>query len=228
MPTIEQIRAARALLDWSQNDLAEEAGLSQTGIARIENGTNKPNSSTLAKIEAAFDRADVEFISDTGVKKRTGELHLLKGKEGFKQFRQEVLSEAKENKRADICISNLDERLFDKWGSGEINDRYRNAMAKLRTENSFLKFRSLIKEGDTHFSAARHSEYKWMRPEDFGYFPFYIYGKKTAMVMFEENDINIFILNHPLITKFYREQFEKMWAAAKNLNINPLERLSEE
>ena len=50
MPTIEQIRAARALLDWSQSDLADKAGLSQTGIARIENGTNQPNSSTLEKI----------------------------------------------------------------------------------------------------------------------------------------------------------------------------------
>ena len=54
MPTIEQIRAARALLGWSQSDLADRADLSQTGIARIENGTNKPNSKTLEKIKAAL------------------------------------------------------------------------------------------------------------------------------------------------------------------------------
>ena len=36
MPTIEQIRAARALLGWSQSDLADRADLSQTGIALFD------------------------------------------------------------------------------------------------------------------------------------------------------------------------------------------------
>src|SRR5262245_33186697 len=120
MPTIEQIRAARALLDWSQSDLAHHAGLSQTGIARIENGANQPNSQTLHKIQTAFENADIEFLGDSGLRKRTGEIKVLKGKTGFAQFRQEVLEEARKG-NTDICVSNVDERLFDKWGEGEIN-----------------------------------------------------------------------------------------------------------
>ena len=50
MPTLDQIRAARALLNWSQSDLAERAGLSQTGIARIESGVNQPNVQTMENI----------------------------------------------------------------------------------------------------------------------------------------------------------------------------------
>ena len=59
--------------------MAEYADLSQTGIARIENGTNKPNSTTLNKIMTAFEQADIEFIGDTGVKKRTSEIRTLRG-----------------------------------------------------------------------------------------------------------------------------------------------------
>ncbi|MBI1300600.1 MAG: helix-turn-helix domain-containing protein [Alphaproteobacteria bacterium] len=213
---MEQIRAARALLGWSQGELAEQSGLSQTGIARIENGSNHPNSTTLDKITTAFDRADIEFIDHSGVKKRTNKVISYSGAEGFKRFREDVLEEARSNDNADICIANLDERLFDKWGEGEVNDNYRQAMAEIRQKNKNLMFRSITKEGDKHFSASRHSEYKWVAERDFGPFPYYIFGNKTAMIMFEEDNITLFILDHPLITKFYRDQFEKMWLIAQD------------
>ncbi|GJL85457.1 MAG: hypothetical protein DHS20C02_12320 [Micavibrio sp.] len=216
MPSIEQIRAARALLGWSQSDLADHAGLSQTGIARIENGTNKPNSSTLTKIGNAFDFADIEFLSNDGLKRRSHKVTSYTGREGFRLFRRDVLKEAQTNDNADICITNLDERQFDKWGEGEVNEEYRNAMAEIRQKRKDLKFRSLVKQGDTHFSAARHSEYRWVPEKDFGDFPYYIFGNTTAMIMFEEDNITIFIIDHPLITKFYREQFEKLWASSKD------------
>lgn len=64
---ISQMRAARALLNWTQHDLADKAGLSQTGIARIENGTNSPQPGTLDKIHKAFKEAGVEFLGEEGV-----------------------------------------------------------------------------------------------------------------------------------------------------------------
>ena len=56
----EQIRAARALLGWSQAQLAAEAKLSKTGLANIENGAD-PKSSTLNRIEQALEKAGVRF-----------------------------------------------------------------------------------------------------------------------------------------------------------------------
>lgn len=61
---VNQIRAARALLDWTQTDLADASGLSQTGIARIENRTNKPNANTLHKIREALYAGGVTFINN--------------------------------------------------------------------------------------------------------------------------------------------------------------------
>ena len=86
MVSIEQIRAARALLGWSQHDLAQKSGLSQTGIARIENGTNKPNSKTVSKILSTFEGANIEFIGQTGIKKNTGEIKKYSGESGFNSF----------------------------------------------------------------------------------------------------------------------------------------------
>ncbi len=59
--SIPQMKAARGLLAWNQKDLAEMAGLSQTGIARIENLTNAANGTTQDKIATAFRTNEIEL-----------------------------------------------------------------------------------------------------------------------------------------------------------------------
>jgi transcriptional regulator with XRE-family HTH domain len=67
-----QIRAARALLGWTQANLAEATGLSEIGIQSIEKNGSDPRASSLRAIEAAFEAAGVEFTNggEPGVKKR--------------------------------------------------------------------------------------------------------------------------------------------------------------
>jgi transcriptional regulator with XRE-family HTH domain len=59
MVTIAQIKAARALLGWSQVNLAEAAELSLGTIKNIEREALDPRASQLAAIEDAFNRAGV-------------------------------------------------------------------------------------------------------------------------------------------------------------------------
>jgi len=59
-----QIRAARALLDWRQEDLSKASGVGTATIQRIEK-SDRPITgyvSTLVRIQAAFERAGIEFI----------------------------------------------------------------------------------------------------------------------------------------------------------------------
>jgi transcriptional regulator with XRE-family HTH domain len=63
--TASQIRAARALLEWSQPQLAEAAGLSMMSIRRME-GPSGPGQRSAGNVEAvrkALDDAGVIFIS---------------------------------------------------------------------------------------------------------------------------------------------------------------------
>ena len=64
--TPEQCRAARALLNWSQPDLAEATGLTRGTIANLERGAHTPHPSNLAAIRAALEAAGVEFIPENG------------------------------------------------------------------------------------------------------------------------------------------------------------------
>jgi transcriptional regulator with XRE-family HTH domain len=66
-----QIRAARALLGWSQSKLARTAGIGLATLQRIEQneGIVKGNFSTILKIQRALEKAGVRFADD-----ETGEI----------------------------------------------------------------------------------------------------------------------------------------------------------
>jgi DNA-binding XRE family transcriptional regulator len=64
MMTSSQIRAARAFLEWSSDDLAGRVGLSRQTIFKLEHAAGVPPSrtQTLMKIKRVFEEAGVEFI----------------------------------------------------------------------------------------------------------------------------------------------------------------------
>jgi transcriptional regulator with XRE-family HTH domain len=59
-----QIRAARALLGWRQDQLAKASGVGTATIQRIENteGTVGGYVSTLMRIQTAFEKAGIRFL----------------------------------------------------------------------------------------------------------------------------------------------------------------------
>ena len=67
MATVEQLRAGRALLGWSQTELASRAGLSLSTVKRAEGGFG-PNVSDEArlKLQQALEAAGLEFLEENG------------------------------------------------------------------------------------------------------------------------------------------------------------------
>jgi len=63
-----QIKAARALLGWSQADLAQESGVSEPTIARLEaiDGDLGGRENTVQKIRNAIEAAGIQFFEENG------------------------------------------------------------------------------------------------------------------------------------------------------------------
>jgi transcriptional regulator with XRE-family HTH domain len=61
-----QLRAARALLGWRQEDLAKAAKIGLATIARIERGTGvaQGHVSTIVRLQETLEAAGVGFIED--------------------------------------------------------------------------------------------------------------------------------------------------------------------
>lgn len=83
--TVEQIRAARALKGWSQKELGERAGLSQTAITNIEVGKFRPTSHSASAIREAFESDGLEFIQG-GVRERPSAVMIVQGSDYAQQI----------------------------------------------------------------------------------------------------------------------------------------------
>lgn len=65
LKTVEQLRSARALLGWTQKQVAEAAGVSTPTIKRLEGGTGTLaiRLETLSLLERAFEAEGVTFLA---------------------------------------------------------------------------------------------------------------------------------------------------------------------
>ncbi|MEI9422218.1 helix-turn-helix transcriptional regulator [Mesorhizobium sp. Cs1299R1N1] len=64
--TAGQLRAARGLIGWSQQDLAEKAEVGRATIADFEAGKRAPYATTLGRLQETLIAAGVEFIPENG------------------------------------------------------------------------------------------------------------------------------------------------------------------
>lgn len=61
-----QLRAARALVGWTREQLAEAAGTTTRTLARLEAGETEARTSTARAIRTALETAGVIFVQENG------------------------------------------------------------------------------------------------------------------------------------------------------------------
>jgi len=64
--TPDQCRAARALKNLEQGDVAERAGVARATVNEFERSVRTPRQSTVDAIRAALEAEGVEFIAENG------------------------------------------------------------------------------------------------------------------------------------------------------------------
>ena len=64
MITSAQIRAARAMLDWSREQLSDNSSIGISALMRLESAEGVPsgNIKTFEAVQKAFEKAGIEFI----------------------------------------------------------------------------------------------------------------------------------------------------------------------
>ena len=219
MITAAQLRAARGLLDWTRSDLAKAASVSPETIKNIEHGTFRPQENTADAITRAFAVHDVVFTDDDGVRFDRSNIKQYSGPEDFKRFMDDVYmtalsdSEAVEGGKNPICVSNVDDRLFAEHLGEQATQSHAQRMKEIKN----VKVRVLVREND-FFTVPnmQHVEYRWNSHQSTGDVPFYVYGDKLAILMFNHKAApQIVVITSKLVSTAYREQFEILWKNSK-------------
>jgi DNA-binding XRE family transcriptional regulator len=201
-----QIKAGRALISWSADDLAKRVGVQKTMISAIETGRSNGSIDLNSRIVYALQAGGVEFTNDGGVRPRQSKISIYKGEEGFKTFFDDVYEVAKTSETPDICLTNVNEAEYDRW-LGSYEPVHTKRMADLKS----VRLRVLMKEQDTHLTSTEYCEYRWVPSESFADVSFYIYGKKTAIVEFSKDNVLVTVIDNEAATIALRKMFDVFW-----------------
>ena len=210
-----QIRAARGLLGWQSSYLAKQIGLVRETISKIEDEAVQPRAKNLADIVRLFDENGIEFTENCGVRYKPRNLETYEGDDEFRKFMNDIYDVAKEG-NTDICISGVDERLFVQHLGETFTAMHVKRMTELKNKNAKeAKVRCLIREDDTEVYCDSYNEYRWAPNDLFSAVPFYVYGKKFAVVTFENNQVMVVVIESEPVANAYRKQFDLIWNNSK-------------
>jgi transcriptional regulator with XRE-family HTH domain len=208
MITARQIRAARGLLAWSGEQLAEKAGLTRPAISNIESEKVNPNDSSLASIAAVFDLNGVEFLDGDGVKLRQQEVRTYSGKDGYRALLDHIYATLKRGGRIRQFFLN------DNYGPS-FADEYGKAHIARMAQVDDLDGKVLTIEGDWEFPATSYCTYRWIGKADADFAPFYLYGDNIVLPMFESTHKREWVsINSKMMAERYAKQFDAAWARA--------------
>ncbi len=214
--TTAQIRGARGILNWSQQDLAQRTGISATSIGAIENNQTTPRESTLSTIRKTFETGGIEFIGLDGMRLKTSYIHSYNGSEGFKEFMDDVYDVAKKE-GGEIVLFNAHPPHWYKWLGEEWFQQHSKRMSEL---GDHINFKITARKGETQLISKGFAEYKWFPEDLFSDRALYAYGDKIAFVNFDKNDVSVITLAQPEFAKAFRVLFNIAW---ENVAIAPQE-----
>ncbi len=211
--TARQIKAARALLDWSQEKLAEACNLSIATIRKIESGYISPRVSTMGGIQQALEGAGLEFIDPDGVRRRPEDIKVYHGSEGTIAFFDDVYQTANKG-HEEIVVVCISEEPFA-LALGDYKDVH---LARMRALANRVSVKCIITENYL-YTPADYCEYRSISKAYVDSVPFYIYGDNYAIFLFDaQPSPKIIVHKSSLLAKAYRRQFHSMWEKATPLN----------
>lgn len=205
--TTAQIRGARGILNWSQQDLSQRTGISATSIGSIENGQTTPRASTLETIRNTLERNGIEFLGLDGVRQRDTHMITYEGSLGMRAFFDDVYETVKKS-GGEVCLFNgVPQKLIEWLG----DDFYKMHIARMNDIRSLFSFKIIVEEGNQNFIARSFAEYRWFPKDRFNEKTFYCYGDKLAFLNFYKHNVKILVLQQDEIAKSFKELFDIAW-----------------
>ncbi len=210
MITIQQVKAARALLDWTQTDLATQSGLSLASIANIEQGKGKTRGKSMDSLRGAFEQNGIEFTPDPGVRLRREkfQMQLWEGEESVPRLWLDI-EQTLGLTGGEVLMSGIEEALWLK--------RYPQSLleAVRRRWQMGIRGRLLVAEGDNLVLVGVEGS-RAISPILFNQTPYLVYGDKFAIVTWGPPQYVLCVQNK-LIADTFRRQFEYNWQNGKPL-----------
>lgn len=198
-----QIRAARALLNLKQEELASASDVSVPTLQRIEAGEDG-NTRTQSKLRHALHQMGIVFTADGISWQKFPVLHTSGAthEEAYMQLLIDAHEHLKTAKNRELLIMYAD----DKVSPPSVNDKYR----AMRADG--IKMRQMIREGNEYIIGPL-DEYRYLPKAYFANRVTLIYGDRVAN---ETADVHQGLIRvDPLNADIQRNTFNLLWTMLK-------------
>jgi len=202
------IRAARGLLSWQQQELADKAGLSLSAVNNYERETGATRQTTIDAMVAALEDAGVEFLPNgairhsdevSGIQRFSGDSFIFK--------MNDDMYAAIRKPGQEIFTCSTDESQWHAKHIKESTTRYYKWRTQMAVYESIL-----VAEGNNVFDAPRQ-HYRFLPAELIGKITYVIYADRIAFIAWRKKQV--FILRGRQLVEPFREQFKYLWRLAK-------------
>lgn len=210
MISTAQSRAARGLLNWTQQDLASASGLSKTAINNFEKGNSDIKSESLRAIENAFQKGGVILTQQDGVRRKTSNMAILQGPNALTELLHDILETISADD--EILFLNAEAHPPSQAEANQVN-MYINDLNRTAS-----KKRALCAKQTQSRYVTRH-ETRWLTDEFASlYTSLILYGTKTATLIWQSDMITL--IESADITAAERARFEALWHNSQELSEN--------
>lgn len=192
-----QIRAARAMINWSQTELANRSSSSLSTVADIEAERRRGGTQTVSAIQQAFEKEGV-FFTKSGVEKRDTTSYSITGDNWWPQVLEDVYLTLLDKPTAEVLLLCADDR--------ESSPDVVRMWKKIR--NAGIAMRQLVREENTYLLGGLE-EYRWMPKEYFNNNVTMIYGDKVCLCA--DDNTKAVIFKDKNMARAWGNVFELLW-----------------
>lgn len=208
-----QIRAARALLDWTRDDLAKASGVSVPALTQIEGEHRIARGSSLDKIRTALEGAGVVFTDNMGVKMRSDTLQVYEGLDGFNHFLDDVYISLKNASEPNVFVSGVERDRFVAGRSKQSVEQHRARMETI----SGLDFRVISGEQEAPLvQKENYVKYRVIDQDRFYPLPIYGYAGKLGIITWEPQ-LKVIVIANADVYRAFNIFFELLWRRAREM-----------
>ncbi len=202
-----QLRAARADLMLTLDDVSGATGIAKTTISDIETQkTDHPRAVTLDMLQTFYEAQGIMFQATGGISPRHLKVDQYIGEDGFRAFMNDVYEVAK-TMGGDIRLHNAKPTNWLKWLGRDWLDMHGRRMEAIM---GTLTFRITAGHGDTQL-IANHAEYRWLPRHLWTQQSFYAYGDRLALLTFGDDMVHVVVIYNQDLARSFRALFDVAW-----------------
>jgi transcriptional regulator with XRE-family HTH domain len=209
-----QIKAARAILNWSQEDMASATGLSITTIRNLELGSISPRHSTYDVIRIAVESAGLEFIEPEGVRRRLDEVKVFQGHNSCDLFYDDMLQTVR--KKGGEIAAFMKSRAMLALSCG--TSPHGGSHTRFERLSDHAEMKCIVSHDIESVMTIPGVQFRMISKHFDVPVPYYVYGDKHVLVLIEGGvQYKFVVFDSAGLAQSYRSHFLTLWETAAPL-----------